>query len=76
MFDMPLRPDYSPDDPRDTYRYGDIEEYDKLLADLADAAEMAEEVFGTLADLAGLWVFHDMVEDTEELPEETADEGA
>ena len=51
MFDMPLRPDYSPDDPRDTYRYGDIEEYDKLLADLADAAEMAEEVFGTLADL-------------------------
>ena len=70
MTAMHLRPDYSPDDPRDGYRYGDIEEYDNLLADLADAAEMAEEVLGTLADL-----------DAEDvayigLPEEDAHEGA
>ena len=52
MFDMHLPPDYSPDGDRDdAYRYGDIEEYDNLLADLADAAEMAEEVLGNLADL-------------------------
>ena len=70
---MPLRPDYSPDDKGDDYRYGDIEEYDNLLADLADAAEITEEAFGTLADLGGLWVFHNMVEDTEELPEEADD---
>ncbi|HUW15288.1 MAG TPA: hypothetical protein VM537_36580 [Anaerolineae bacterium] len=49
---MHLPADYSPDGDRDdTYRYGDIEEYDNLLADLADAAEMAEEVLGNLADL-------------------------
>ena len=42
---------YPDEDRDDTYRYGDIEEYDNLLADLADAAEMAEEVLGNLADL-------------------------